>query len=408
MKWNNLYHILTIIILFIIPIEPFLHGAYDYIKILYISIFLIVFISKKKKKSQIYIYDILMIIFLAFSIFSNLYTAHALSSVTMAKELLINIILSMGISYNLFISKKMDKAFNSQLYAFICGTLIMSLYLLLIELPQLGRWGRLGYDLFENYGSFMVFSYSCIISSCYLIWDIFIKDYEENIIKKKIIKAIMLIIIFMGAFASGTRKSLLCPIIFIIISLYLKYKKRFLKLFVSIFVMGIVVFSGYKLIMTNEVFYNRIGVRIETMISSLIDNSNEDGSMNEREILRMLSIKAWKEKPIVGHGLHSFRYYSLLHNGPYLYSHCNYTELLSTLGIIGFLLYYSAYIYLIVACIKYRKKNKYYIFFLAFLLMNLVSDYSTISYYRQHYLIIFFTISRAILKNKNEERNVIK
>ena len=137
-------------------------------------------------------------------------------------------------------------------------------------------------------------------------------------------------------------------------------------------------------------------------------NSNEDGSMNEREILRMLSIKAWKEKPIVGHGLHSFRYYSLLHNGPYLYSHCNYTELLSTLGIIGFLLYYSAYIYLIVACIKYRKKNKYYIFFLAFLLMNLVSDYSTISYYRQHYLIIFFTISRAILKNKNEERNVIK
>lgn len=69
-----------------------------------------------------------------------------------------------------------------------------------------------------------------------------------------------------------------------------------------------------------------------------MDNSMSDGSTIMREKLIYLAIDLWKDNPIIGIGINNFA----LHSGVSIgyYSHNNYTEILSGLGIIGFLLYY--------------------------------------------------------------------
>ena len=64
------------------------------------------------------------------------------------------------------------------------------------------------------------------------------------------------------------------------------------------------------------------------------------------------------------------------------YSHCNYTELLATLGIIGFVLYYKMHIQILYRSIKifYRAHSLEALLGLDLMLMILVTDYYAVSY----------------------------
>ena len=49
------------------------------------------------------------------------------------------------------------------------------------------------------------------------------------------------------------------------------------------------------------------------------------------------AMQLWKRSPFVGLGNGQY----LVVSGRECYSHCNYTELLANLGVVGFVLYYS-------------------------------------------------------------------
>lgn len=212
----------------------------------------------------------------------------------------------------------------------------------------------------------------------------------------------MLVVLLIGALVSGTRKSLICPILFLVFALFIKYKNKFGKLCISFLIASIFVFLGYKVMLSNQVFYERIGVRIENMITSITTKESDEGSINERALLRDLSLDLFKKKPIIGYGLHAFRYYSINNGGPYLYAHCNYTELLADLGIVGFSLYYFAYMYLVFLAIKEYKNKKFSLYIISFMLMNIIADYGTVSYYR-HYYLIFYVMFATYLKIENNK-----
>ena len=400
-KKNNLliyiYTYATYLIMFCTPIEPLLKGLYKPLKYLYIAFFLVIFISKKYKKESLNFYYLLMIIFLAISGFSIVISNHKQSSISMFIELATNLFLAIGASYCLKIkgSNMKENNLSKIIYSFIYGNLIMTLYLIIFELPSMGKWGRLGYDLYENYGSFMVYSYCEIISICYLLWDIFINypKNDKNVSKSKIKKIIMLLILIIGALVSGTRKAILCPIIFMACALLIQYKDKLGKMTLYFVIMLVALIIGYKIMMTNEIFYNRIGSRIESMIESVKSQNIVDGSINERATLKKLSIKCFLDNPILGYGLHAFRYYSYNNGGPYLYSHCNFTEILADLGIIGFVPYYLAYLYIIIKSKKLVDLDKVAVFIVSFMIMCTIADYSTVSYYRQHFLIIYFLLA---------------
>ena len=164
--------------------------------------------------------------------------------------------------------------------------------------------------------------------------------------------------------------------------------------------------------MNNENLYKIIGIRVESTINKIVNkgNSVEDASTEERKLLKRLAVEAFNEKMVLGWGINNFANYSEMNSGPFLYAHCNYLELMSSLGIIGTTIYYMGYLYIIVKAIrKVRNNDKFSIFILCFMLMNLISDYETVSYIKIQYILIYVLFAKYVcdesIDNKKEGEN---
>ena len=123
--------------------------------------------------------------------------------------------------------------------------------------------------------------------------------------------------------------------------------------------------------------YNVVGHRIETILS---DKTN-DGSYMERSEMKKIGLELWTKRPSIGWGIHGFAYkYKYINK--IFYSHCDYVELLSCLGIIGTFLFYYPYAKILFRCTPFTKArlNYYGSFFLAFLLLNIMQTTSSIHF----------------------------
>ena len=411
----NFMELFTCLMMFCIPIEPLLGIGYTILLYLYIGLSIIfVFLHKKVKLT---LFEFIYIFFILLCIASIFYSGQKTSSTSMTRQIIVNILLAFSIS-QVLINRKDDeekvnwfiKIFNW----FTFGTVFVTIYLVIFELPELNKWDRFGQELYKNYGTYIVYSYCLIISTCFQIWKVFFSNTEKkikgivNINIMHVIDLIILLVLIYADFISGTRKCLICPILFTIFYIFIKYRKKYIKLFVGIIIIIILSIIGYKVIMSNETFYYSIGRRIESMVDQFTGKEETDGSMEERDLLRNLSIELFKEHPIAGYGIHAFRLYSLRHGGPYLYAHCNYTELLADLGILGFVFYYGAYLSIVIVALKNQKKKKLSIFILSFMLMNLISDYSSVTYFRHYYLIVFVVFARYLTTDLEENKNEVK
>ena len=104
-----------------------------------------------------------------------------------------------------------------------------------------------------------------------------------------------------------------------------------------------------------------------------------------------LGIELFKHNPILGIGIGNANIYTQLYYHHNHYLHNNYVELLSCGGIIGFIIYYSMHLYLVINYFKYRKfRDREYDICLVLLISNLVIDYGIVSYYdKANYLFLF-------------------
>lgn len=392
MKYDNITKILTKLSIISIILQPIVKMPIFYL-ITFLNIFFIVLKIIKDGKLTLNSYDVIFIIFICLCFFSKLYAISQPTANYTIKEVFFAYIISFSIGeyINQKSDKNIEKKFLSLLNTFSLSTTAMSIYLLIFDLSRvLGTRDRLGRLLFQNYGTYIVFSYSLIIALCYTLWKIiYIKKDKKSIIE--------LIILFITSCLSGTRKVLVCFIIFSILIFMFKYKKNIFKIFKLFFIGSIVIIVLYNLLITNENLYKIMGSRVENMVESIFNNNTVDHSINERTLLKKLAISAFKEKPILGWGVNNFVNYSSLHGGPSLYAHCNYLELLSTLGIIGTTVYYSGYIWLMIKSHKYLKKDdKISILIFFFLIMNLFSDYETVSYCKIHYILVFILFAKYL------------
>lgn len=165
------------------------------------------------------------------------------------------------------------------------------------------------------------------------------------------------------AMFSGSRKGLLMCVIAIAFYPILSYKKKnrndFMKFLFRIILIILITAIVYFIIMNNKMFYDVIGVRIESMIKSFEGDASADGSINERNFYAKKAIELFKAHPIFGYGMNNFSTHMAEINYHHVaYSHNNFTELLSTLGLIGFSIYYSFVIKLVIDSIKiFFKRN---------------------------------------------------
>lgn len=166
--------------------------------------------------------------------------------------------------------------------------------------------------------------------------------------------------------------------------LFVVNNKRFIGMKI-VFVIAIGILA-LIFIMEIDVFYSSIGYRIEPLLDYILHGTYEEASLESRMGYTQLAFSKIKDSLFWGHGLNCF--YRL--DGSYgTYSHNNYAEILFSLGVTGFCIYYFPYIRNLKFYVEsiFKKKNIAVIICI-FILIYLISEPFRVTYYNRAFLII--------------------
>ena len=154
----------------------------------------------------------------------------------------------------------------------------------------------------------------------------------------------------------------------------------------------IIVFYTWYNVQNMPLVYNRIG----SLFSWLGGTSDfeVDNSIYYRFAYMIDAYNLWLEKPLFGHGLHQFKYVN--QSGV---SHNNFFEILVNNGIIGFISYYSLYVYILYSFFKIKLYNKVDSnWMLVVLIMLFIADMTILTYIEKPNWLIFSVVLFIISK----------
>lgn len=186
---------------------------------------------------------------------------------------------------------------------------------------------------------------------------------------------------------SGSKKGLimvLIPVILFSLKVGLKSIRNVIVIAVVLSLVGIAIFR-------NPLLYNVMGYRILDALNELGIAQNiilpESALIDESTKKRVEMIEtAWKmfsQKPILGWGWNAFAALA----GYGYYCHNNYLEIMVSMGIIGFIIYYVMPLSLLVGNIKQINKSKRFLC-ISLILSVFFLDFTTITVYDQ--VIVYF------------------
>ncbi|MBQ9552969.1 MAG: O-antigen ligase family protein [Clostridia bacterium] len=186
---------------------------------------------------------------------------------------------------------------------------------------------------------------------------------------------------------TGSRKSTITVLaaLFLLSVLATNSRYWFLRLMLTL---GVIVLVLY-LIMTIPELYAVLGRRFDSMLG-FFTNNEKDYSMTLRLTFLRVARQIFLENIFFGVGLANFPVVLGTVMNASTYAHNNYYELLADLGLVGFLIYYSYYIYVAVASLKRALLGSQY----AKLMVTLVAaillcDFGIVSFYTIQFNVIF-------------------
>ena len=307
-----------------------------------------IFLNKKLKIDRMIKW---MLIFMAFCIFTMLYSPEkGFLSDGEFYLLIVNFILILFLSqYDININDIKKISWANVLSASVLIFILFARG----KLTGFSTSNRFGQDLFGNSN---ILASLLMQSALYAIW---LLVYSENKIIHKIVLTLCLVALYYGMFLSGGRKFIIVPPIFLYILLIFKrdsHGRKHLLKYTGVVIA--IVIAVYYLIMNVPAFYAVIGERMESLFSFIRTGHSVSGQSAEiRAAMIEIGFNRWQDSPIWGYGFDSFKYYNRLVTGRFYYSHNNYIELLYDLGIIGFAIYY--WFYLKLFYVAWRGKNRY-------------------------------------------------
>ena len=200
---------------------------------------------------------------------------------------------------------------------------------------------------------------------------------------KKKIYYLLSILPFIVSLGTGSKKILIMIVLGFFLLLnnekgYIKNYKQLIK-----FIITIVLILGIAILIMKLQYFETIFNRTKVMWNSF---RNADYDSNSSTGLRKAFIekgfKSFLEHPFTGIGIGNTSYITKEVRADYLgYLHNNYIELLASVGLIGFLLYYYNYYYIIKLYLKNRKEKKTYINLVTILVViNLVVEVGYVSF----------------------------
>ena len=219
---------------------------------------------------------------------------------------------------------------------------------------------------------------SLAYSSMLIMW----KNLKIKPNKKRFLNVVLILLFLFITVLMGTKKSIIIFLLGALLLMVMKSKNLFSTIKTVVIVLSVAVL-GYVATQEIPILYGSIGYRINDFTSDISDEG--DGSVKSTAVRKKLiedALNVFKSEPIVGVGQDGYRYENTV--GP-SYSHCNFTEILANLGIIGFVLYYSIYILIL----RIAKKSKYKSLIISFVVVMFISDISIVSYLMEYHYILY-------------------
>ncbi len=298
--------------------------------------------------------------------------------------------------------------FNITSIKVVCWTYVFSAASMVISLMATGNMndstGRLGNELVGNANHFAL---KLMTSTMYALW---LMLYGKHGKIKNIILALAVGFNYYAMFLSGGRKFVVIPVIFLYILLLFKQDKKGRRHAITYtVVILLIVVLLYNLIMKVPMFYDIIGVRMESFFNLFSgDIENVDNSAQIRDQMRKMALSKWLQCPIWGYGHDSFKDYNVTVTGHRMYSHDNYAELLYNLGIIGLIAYYWFYGKTLLTAFK--GKNTIPLYARAFAVATIVSlvvyGYGAVNYTDTiGCIMLFITFKLLQVKCEGEKQN---
>lgn len=196
---------------------------------------------------------------------------------------------------------------------------------------------------------------------------------------RKVFPDVMAVVLAVIVLLTGSRKSLITVALFAVaFFLFWTREKSSAKLILRFLGVLALIVVALLIIMNVDVFYEAVGKRLVSLVEYWRTGEDADASAVTRNNMVRIAMEMFKSKPILGAGINNFKYFS----GYMTYSHNNYVELLCSLGIVGFAVYYGPMLYFAIqALILWYKRVPGAILPLSMLLLQFVNDFGLVSYY---------------------------
>lgn len=358
-------------------------------------------------------YFLLEIIFIGYSFFQNFFgvTVNTDYSSNIISTLMVSLIVYVCFYNYLLINNNLMRGIKLLVLSYFWSIVIM----LTINVRTLfsARSGA-GIDIAGiNIGGVIAISTGWMAGICMVLSVIIYKRLDS-----KKFWAIVLVMIF-ALLTSGTRKAFLFTPLSIWGYFYVnQHKKNVIKSLLKIFAIVLISVAGYFIVLNIDILYETVGYRLENVVHYIISDGQAevDASMLTRMSLVDRAHIAFLERPIWGWGLNNFRY--AVNNGG-TYSHNNFYEILVSGGWVGFLIYYSKYVFVFLRlrkAISMGEKNDIKILHLLMTLCCtlVLLEYWQITYYTRKFMIVWVLIlafANNVIntkKNSTTERPIIK
>lgn len=322
------------------------------------------FLIAIEKQAILYTHTKWYTLFLMFCVLSAIYSINV--SVSFAQLITIAKVYAFSI-----VTTHVVKTEKRKQIAF--GVLIISNMLLIAYLQSSGQLDigeRLGNELMGNAN---IFALLYMLGACACIYYIFLGS-------NKLVKVIGFCSLIIHQYAlalSGGRKYFVLPILLFVGMLAMKTDKwRRKHIARNMLLAAIVLVLCWWALMTNDFLYETIGYRFEGLVNLMTGAGEVDRSTLSRMGMINAGLELWNHRPVLGYGIDTYKVMS----GFGVYAHNNYIELLADLGLVGTLVYYSYYVYIIPLLLARKTMDMEKWYWLGIMVALLIFDYAGISY----------------------------
>lgn len=202
---------------------------------------------------------------------------------------------------------------------------------------------------------------------------------HNKAVRKRWLSYLVLILFIIVCILCGSRTGLLLIIGTPVLWLFLSSdRSNRIKRFSSLI---LIVVLAYYVVFEIPIIYNILGIRIERLFYSLMGQVVKDRSINERNDLILYGLAWFRQKPILGYGMYTFKEkIGTVLYGRNIYSHNNYVEILFGTGVIGLAFYYWFYLFLLIRAFKNRANYRHWAIIASGVIIMMVAEYATVSF----------------------------